>query len=186
MPEATTTAETAAPEATTTTETATSEKLTPPPELQAIIDKERQTARDAEKARKAAVKELDDLRQKTMTADEKTVADAKAEGRAAALVEVGGKVARAEIRAAAAGRLDADALNVLLDGIDVAKFIDDNGEVDAAKVTAFVNGITPEPDETTVDKTFVDLGQGARGSNANASLNGDPLLRDLKSKLGIR
>lgn len=186
MPDATTTAETAETTTTEATTTATSEKLTPPPELQAVIDKERQNAKDAEKARKALEKELNELRQQTMTDTEKAIDQARAEARAAALVEVGGKVARAEIRAAAAGRLDTDALNVLLDGIDVAKFIDDNGEVDAAKVATFVDGIAPKSDETTVDMTFVDLGQGARGSNADAALNGDPLLRDLKNKLNIR
>lgn len=182
MPEATTTAETA--ETTTETTTATSEKLTPPPELQAIIDKERQNAKDAEKARKALEKELNDLRQQSMTDTEKAIDQARAEARTSALAEAGGKIARAEIRAAAAGRLDQGALDVLLDGIDLTKFLDANGDVDVERVQSFMDGIAPKQENN--GSTFVDLGQGARGGNANMALNGDPLEASLKAKLGIR
>lgn len=179
MPEATETTETV--ETTTTVETG--EKPKPPPELQAIIDKERKNARDAEKARKALETELDQLRQQTMSDQEKAIDAARVEARSAALAEVGGKVARAEIRAAAAGRLEADALDTLLAGIDLAKFLDESGDVDTVKVQAFMDGIAPKQETNT---TTFDLGQGARGGNANMALNGDPLEQDLRAKLGIK
>jgi hypothetical protein len=184
MPEDTT-AETAAVTTTeTTTETTTAaEKATPPPELKAIIDKERQNARDAEKARKALEKELQELRQQSMTDQEKAIESARTEARTAAFAEMGGKIAAAEIRAAAAGRLAPEQLDVLLDGINVSRFLDDTGEVDRTKVQTFIDGIAPQPAEQT--HVFPDLGQGARGAAAMA-LNGDPLEQALKAKLGIR
>lgn len=176
-------AETATTETTTEQKVETTEKLTPPPELQAIIDKERTNAKEAEKARKALEKELADLRQQSMTDTEKAIEQARSESRAAALAEVGGKVARAEIRAAAVGRLDQAALDVLIDGLNLAKFLDEDGEVDTAKVAAFVDGIAPKADEEEKPAGFPDLGQGARTATP---LNGDPLLRDVKNLFGIK
>ncbi len=134
-----------------------------------------------------AAKELEQLRHQSMSDQEKAVAEAKAAGLAEGLVAGAVKVAAAEIRAAAAGRpIDVEAL---LEGTNLAVFIDDDGEVDRVKVARFVEGIAPKPedDEKETRQGFPDLGQGARGgANNNAALNGDPLLRDLKAKLGIR
>lgn len=178
-----TTAETA--QTTTTEETTaetTGEKPKPPPELQAIIDKERKAAREAERARKALETELNELRQQSMTDTEKAIEQARTEARASAFAEVGGKIAAAELRAAAAGRLAPEQLDVLLEGINVARFLDDAGDVDREKVQVFVDGIAPKSEQAS---SFPDLGQGARGQS-NMALNGDPLEQTLKAKLGIR
>jgi hypothetical protein len=138
------------------------------------------------KANATAAKELEQLRQQSMSDQEKAVAEAKAAGLAEGLVAGAAKVAAAEVRAAAAGRpIDVEAL---LEGTNLAVFIDDDGEVDRVKIARFVDGIAPKPDGTDQDirHGFPDLGQGARGGGQNAALNGDPLLRDIKSKLGIR
>lgn len=50
---------------------------------------------------------------------------------------------RAKFEAVAAGRLDDDALNTLLEPLDLAKFLTADGKVDADKVTAYVDGIAP-------------------------------------------
>lgn len=174
-----TAAETTETETTETTETVT-------PDLTAEVEKWKALSKkneDRAKANAEAAKELDKFRQQSMTETEKAVEQARAEARTAALAEAGGKVARAEIRAAAAGRLDAAALEVLVDGLNLAKFLDDDGEVDTAKVAAFVDGIAPKVEEEERPAGFPDLGQGARSTTP---LNGDPLLRDVKHVLGIR
>jgi hypothetical protein len=141
------------------------------------------------KANATAAKELDQLRQQSMSDQEKAAAQAKAEGRAEGLAAGASKVAAAEIRAAAAGRMTPEQIQSYLETVNLALFIDANGEVDEVAVQRAVDGIAPKPgdDEKETRQGFPDLGQGARGgANSNAALNGDPLLRDLKAKLGIR
>lgn len=136
------------------------------------------------KANASAAKELEQLRQQSMSETEKAVAQARAEGRAEALAAAMGRLASAEIRAAAAGRLTDEQLEALLEATNTAVFIGEDGDIDRAKVQRFVDGIAPPLTEEPVPAGFPDLGQGAR--SGSLALNGDPLLRDLKAKLGIR
>jgi hypothetical protein len=186
MADATTTAATA--ETTeTTTETTQTEQQTQ--ELgdagKAALEAERKARRDAEKAAKAATAELDKLRQATATDQEKAVMAAKAEGRTEALREAGTRLVEAEVRAAAAGRgVDIDAL---LEGVDRSKFLDDEGEPDRKLIQEWIDRIVPAQEEQEQPGFRApNLEQGTRTTTANTALNGDPLLRDLKSKLGIR
>lgn len=163
---------------TETTETVETEDTT---DWKAEAEKFRTLHRKQEERAKAnatAAKELDQLRQQTMTDVEK----ARAEGRTEAIREASTKVAKASLRAAAAGRVELT--DDVLEGLNLAAFVDETGEVDEDKVTRFVDGIAPKPAETQ-EPAFPDLGQGARGNGALA-LNGDPLQRDLERKLGIR
>lgn len=137
------------------------------------------------KANAKAAAELEQVRLQSMTETEKAVAQARNEGRLEALTEVGGRLAAAEIRVAAAGRLSDEQLDALLEVTNLAVFISETGDVDRTKVQRFVDGIAPMPAETETRHGFADLGQGARGGKANAPLNSDPLLRDIKAKLGI-
>jgi hypothetical protein len=50
---------------------------------------------------------------------------------------------RRRVPRAAAGRLEADKLATILEPLDLSKFLTDDGEVDTAKVSAFVDGIAP-------------------------------------------
>lgn len=181
MPDATTTETTE-----TTTETATETATVDAKELMAEVDKWKAQSRKHEERAKAnskAADELEQLRKQSMNEQERAVAEAKALGRAEALAEVSGQLVDAAVKVAAAGRLEDDALDTLLDGLDRAKFLDESGQVDKAKVGAFVERIAPKPSEDTGTALFPDLGQGARG---NAAGNGDPLLRDLKNLAGMR
>lgn len=165
-------------DATETTETGTVEEV----DWKAEADKWKAQARKHEERAKtnaSAVKDLEQFRQASMTEQEKAVEQAKADARAAAFAEVGAKVAKAEVRAAAAGRLADEQVDTLLDGLNLAAFLDADGEVDRDRITAFIDGIVPKQTDT-----FPDLAQGARSEAV--ALNGDPLLRDLKSKLNIR
>lgn len=154
-------------------------------DLAAEVEKWKAAARkheDRAKANAAAAKELETVRAASMTEQERAVAEAVAQSRASTLAEVGSHLAAAEVRIVAAGRLDDSQLGTLLDGIDLTKFLHEDGTVDAEKVTSFVDGIAPKPTEPS-GFTPVDLGQGARGGPA---LNSDPLLASLKSAVGAR
>lgn len=188
MPEATTTETTETAETTTTAPGTETEK-----DWKAEAEKWQTLARKHEERSKAnatAAKELDELKQRTMSEQEKAVEEAKKLGRTEALVETGAKLVAAEFRATAAGRLNDDQVVTLLEGLNLGAFLTAEGDVDQAKVAKYVDGIAPQPDENgTSTRRFPDLGQGARGGGGGNSptspLNGDPLLRDLKSKLGI-
>lgn len=148
---------------------------------------------DRAKANAAAQTELEKLKQSQMSDQEKAVAqakaDAKAEARAELVAEMGPKLIAAEIRAAAAGRLEDEQISTLIDGLNVAAFLTADGEVDTDKVTKFVDGIAPARDgnDGQPNRLTLDLGQGTRnGGGGDKALNGDPLVRDLKAKLGVR
>lgn len=146
---------------------------------QALMRKQEERA----KANAAAAKELEKLRREAMTDQEKAVAEARDQARAEVLAQVGARLVDAEVRAAAAGRqVDTDAL---LEGLDRSRFLTDEGEPDREAIQAWVDRIAPVASADDTSSFATDLGQGARPPSGTA-LNGDPLLRDLKSKLGIR
>jgi hypothetical protein len=160
--------------------------------LQAEVEKWKNLARkheDRAKANAGALKELEEFKRQQMSDAERIVDEARASARAEALAEVGGELVKASLTAALAGRLTDEQIAVLVEGVNAASFLTDDGKVDADKVTTWVDGIAPKPDETddTEPTRFrtVDLGQGARGGS-NLALNGDPLEQALKRKLGIR
>lgn len=151
------------------------------PDLASEVEKWKAQSRKHEERAKAnanAAKELETLKQASMSELEKAVERAKAEGHAEAITKLGAERVADAIRVATAGRdLDVDAL---LEGLDRSRFLTESGEPDREAITAWIERIAPKSEPKTPD-----LGQGARGSNTQA-LNGDPLLRDLKSKLGIQ
>jgi hypothetical protein len=145
---------------------------------------------DRAKANAAAAKELEQVKAASMSDIEKAVAQAKAEGRSEGLAAAATKVVAAEFKAAAAGRLDTDALAILLDGLNLVAFMDEEGNVDTVKVQSFVDGIAPAPasveDDLHAQFKTLDLGQGSRNPNPNAALNSDELLRAVMDKVGPR
>lgn len=182
-----TAAETATTETSTSTDAATETAETfdwkaEAEKWQALAKKNESRA----KANAEAAKELEQVRQQSMSDTEKAVAQAKLDGRAEAMALVGAKLASAEIRAAAAGRLTAEQLETLTEGLNYAVFLDEEGDVDAKKVARFVDGIAPAKaeDNPAPAPVFPDLGQGARGSaSSTMALNGDPLLKAVQDKL---
>ena len=143
------------------------------PDLNAEVEKWKSQARKHEERAKAnaqAVKELDQLKQASMSELEKSVATARTEARMEAMREFGGKLAAAEVRAAAAGRLSDEQVATLLEVTNLAAFVDDEGEVDRAKVSKFVDGIAPA-EQANRSNGFPDLGQGARGTAGKGDMN---------------
>ena len=176
------TPDTGTPDQTTTEEPATGDNSQ---DLKSELEKWKSQARKHEeraKANAAAAKELDVLRQQSMSDQEKAVATARSEAADEARRTYGGRLVAAEMRVAAAGRsVDVDAL---LEGIDPARFLGDDGEPDRAAVAAWVERVAPKQAAEQGSGNPLDLGQGTRGGS-DMALNGDPLLVSLKSKLGI-
>jgi hypothetical protein len=136
---------------------------------------------DRAKANAGAAKELESVRQASMSDIEKAVAMARDEARAQALLEAGEELVDEVIRNASkdAG-VDAD---VLLEGLDRRRFLGEDNKPDRKAIGAWFGRLVPKPDPGSSDKRFPDLGQGSR--IPPHALNGDPLLNDLKSALGI-
>ncbi len=152
-------------------------------QLTAEIDKWKSLARKHEaraKENAEARKELDAVRAESMTEQEKAVAEAVAAARAEVLAEVGAHLVDAEVKAAATGRgIDVEAL---LDGLDRKRFLGEDGKPDVEAITQWIERLSPKQEKN--EPRFPDLGQGQRG-RSSMPLNGDPLLRDLKTKLNI-
>lgn len=127
--------------------------------LQRALDSERdarkaaeKTARDAQNAARAALPEA-----------ERQAAEAREEGRKAALADFGSRLVDAELRAAAAGRpVDVDAL---LEAVDRTRFVNDAGEVDRKALGAWVDRIAPAPQETAPPVPSFDGGTRTPASN---------------------
>lgn len=169
----------------TTTDEATTEGDTPDVDaLTAEVTKWKELSRKNEERAKANAKaatELEQLRAQSMTEQERAVEKARQEARSEALAEAGKGRAVDAIRAAAAGRpVDVEAL---VEGIDPTRFLGDDGAPDREAIDTWVSRVAPERNAAGAD-----FGQGARGvpDSDQRSLNGDPLLRDLESKLGIK
>jgi hypothetical protein len=96
-----------------------------------------------------------------MTEQERAVAEAEQRGRTMALSEAGTRLARAEIRAAAAGRVEKDALDGFLEYADLKKFITADGEPDGKAIEAAVAKIAGPARQT-------DFEGGARSTSTKA------------------
>jgi hypothetical protein len=77
-----------------------------------------------------------------MTDNERAIAEAKQAGKAEAVREAGLRVAEAEFRALAAGKL-ADPM-AALELLDLSKFVSDEGEVDKAALTGMVDRLVKQ------------------------------------------
>lgn len=85
---------------------------------------------------KSLSSQISKLKTSSMTEQEKAVAAAKEEGAKEAVIKAGKRLAAAEFRAAAAGRL-ADP-SAAIDYLDMARFVGDDGEIDTKAINAAV------------------------------------------------
>jgi acyl-CoA reductase-like NAD-dependent aldehyde dehydrogenase len=104
---------------------------TPAPDVERLT-----TALERERSEhRATAQRLAEMQQQQMSDSERAVAAAREEGRVAALTEAGARMAAAEFRALAAGKLaDPDAA---LEVLDLTKFVKD-GEPDRAGLAAII------------------------------------------------
>lgn len=102
----------------------------------AEAEKWKALSRKNETAASRAQSELDKATRAAMSETEKAIAEAEARGKAAAAVEYGRQLAAAKLEAAAASK--GIVLGEAADLIDVGKFVDEQGQVDAAGINAAV------------------------------------------------
>lgn len=128
----------------------------------ADAEKWKAMSRKNEDSYKNASSELDVFKQSNLTESEKALADAKAEGRNAALAELMHERAqdKLEVAAATAGVDVSD----LVEDLNMNRFISDNN-VDADAINSFVQKIAEKPGRKAVDKgkPASQLGVGPQG-----------------------
>jgi hypothetical protein len=132
MSEEAPTPETTAEPAAATTETDVKDWKAEAEKWQALARKNEERA----KGNAQAAKELERVRAAAMTEQERAVAEAEQRGATTALGKAATRLARAEFRAAAAGRIDKEALDTYLEDADVSKFVGDDGEPDLKAIEA--------------------------------------------------
>jgi hypothetical protein len=98
-------------------------------ELRSALELERRNHKDT-------LSRLTKLEKDRMTEQEKAVAEAKKQGHDEALLVAGKRLAAAEFRAAAAGRISDPA--AALDVLDLSKFVGEDGEPDAKAIASVV------------------------------------------------
>lgn len=116
---------------------------------------------------KAKAEKLAEIEQANMTEQEKAVTAAAKEAREATLKEVGARLVDAQFTVAAAGRMDAERLSALLEGVDRTRFMKDDGSADADRVKAFVDSVAPAAKQQEQHHEF---GQGSRQGSAAPSV----------------
>lgn len=110
----------------------------------------------------------DALQEELRTDQEKQINAATEAGKAAARAELAPQLVEAKFEALAAGRqVNGKPLNIeaIVSGLDPARFLDAAGKADAAKVTAFLDGIAPV---STVRPGPSSHGAGPRGNEGGA------------------
>lgn len=142
---------------------------TPPaPEAPAVDETDwKAEARKHEKRAKEnakAAEELEKLRAKHMSEQDKAIAKAKTEGATEAMKSYGTKLAAAEFKAAAA-LAGADTSGVI-DLIDMSKFLDDSGDIDEKAIAKAVKGL-PKSGKTGGGKSGGDFGGAPGGAPAS-------------------
>lgn len=147
--------------ASATSEATDGEQQAPPQSEADTVDYWKRRARKNEeraKANASAAKELEQLKEASATEAEKAVKQAREEGAAEVRQAYTARLVDAEIRGHAAGRdLDVDAL---LDTLDRARFVTDDGEVDVDGIGQWLDRIAPA--ERKPAGQWVDIAQGPR------------------------
>ena len=133
-------------------------------------------SRQHEKASKAAQAELDKLRKASMSDTEKAIADARQAARSEILAELGNELVDSAVRVAAAGRLDVD---TVLEGLDRAKFLDEDGRPDTARIGAWIDKLAPKGEPK---RTATDVGQGARRDSTAAQIRDRGALKNMSAE----
>jgi hypothetical protein len=96
------------------------------------------------KENRAAAAEIEKARKAAMTESERAVAEAEERGRQTAVATYGQRLARTEYIAEAAKRNPGYDVAAVLDDINLARFIGDDGEPDSKAIAASVARLVPE------------------------------------------
>lgn len=129
--------------------------------------------------RKRLTREIENLRKQSMTDAEKAVAEAEERGKAAGRSEGNQRVVRSEFAAAAARRNPEFDASKALNFVDVAKFLDESGELDLKALASAVDQLVPE---ASSPRPRGDVGQGPRQNSKDAVFDGNSFLRTLAGR----
>jgi hypothetical protein len=121
------------------------EAATEPPALgdagKRAIDAMKAERDEARRQAKAHERELEKVRTAALSDGERAVAEAKSAGRSEALAEVGKRLVRSEMKAAAAtAGVD---LTATLDYLDLGRFVSEDGEPDDKLIAKYIATLTP-------------------------------------------
>lgn len=148
----------------------------------------RDARKHEERAKKnaEAARRLADLERSQMSEIEKARAEGLDAGRSEVLAQVAQERVTSAFRIALAGRADVD-VDELLDGVDLAKFRDDEGRADQKRIESWIAKVAPAP-KTQSDEAQqprqLDMGQGARDKRPSASESNMPqFAADLEARL---
>lgn len=109
------------------------------------IDRMKAERDDAARQAKALKRELEQVRQKSLSDAERAVLEAEQRGRASATTEFGKRLAKTQFDALA-GRRNADFdIASALEYVDLSKFLDEDGEPNTKAITAAVERLVPAP-----------------------------------------
>lgn len=132
------------------------------------LDRMKAERAQAVKEAKELRRELESVRLSSLSDAEKAVELARAETRQETLRAVGGRLVDAEVRAASAGRLAAEQIEALLEGLDRSRFITDDGDVDRDALASWVGRFAPAP-PSGPQRPRGDVDQGVRTTATKAS-----------------
>jgi len=113
------------------------------------------------KANAQAAKELEALKQASLSDQERLIETTKAETRQAVRLEYASKLAEAELKSALNGKV-LEGNSIL--NFDKSNFIDENGDVDSTAIQAWVEAHTK-----TAEVPLPDLGQGIRSKTISGT-----------------
>lgn len=132
---------------------------------QRALEAERNTRKEAEKRAKTLERELNTLRQQGMNDSERAVAEAEARGRTAASTEFGQRLARSEFATEAARRNPGFDAAGILDDLNLARYVGDDGEPDSKAIKAAVARLVP------VGEQAPDFDGGGRSTSKTTDMN---------------
>jgi len=116
----------------------------------------------------------DALERELMSDKDKAVLEAREAATQTAREEYAPRLVRAEFKAAAANRIDAEKLAAILEPLDLTKFLD-GGDVDEAKVAAYVDSIAPRAADPEDDEPPARRGPSASGAGKRTGSTGPSL-----------
>jgi hypothetical protein len=129
------------------------------------LEAERARADDAAKENKRLLRELDAERKKGLTAEEKVLEEAREAGRSEVRQATGLRLARTEFDAAAGRRNPEAKVADILEFVDLAKFVGDDGEPDVKRIGEAVAKLVPAVEGTP------SFDQGTRQTVATGGMN---------------
>lgn len=174
-------AESVAPAEATSTSTDAEQEAPSLEDLQAELDRWKADARKHEKRARenaAASRELQKLQEQNQTESERLAAEAERRGYSKAKVEMSERLAAASIKTALAGLVEDP--TVIVDDLNLARYIDEDGEVDESAVKTLKDKYTA----LLGNKQPAKVSHGKRSSTpADAKSDDDRAMRDFARNL---